>query len=71
MKPLMAVFMCFSFDGMGWADAPLLDWYFGGFGSAWLAGSLWIAISVIQCGEGDWSGAGGTWAHQKKCLSIN
>lgn len=26
----------------------------GGLGLAWLVGSLWMAISVIQCGEGDW-----------------
>ena len=39
----------------GWAVMVFLCWIgiLGGLGLAWLVGSLWMAISVIQCGEGD------------------
>lgn len=43
----------------------------GGLGLAWLVGSLWMAISVIQCGEGDWGWwVGLAWAHQKSAFRV-
>jgi len=47
---------------MGWAVMVFLCWIgiLGGLGWAWLVGSLWMAISVIQWCEGDW-GCGWGW----------